>query len=356
MHGGDIYTKKVKVDFSVNINPFYRFRMFPWEFRSLADSFSKYPDVESHELKKSIGCTFDIDSSCIITGNGASEIILSFVRAINPRKGVVVDPCFSGYTRAMESIGCEILRFSLKQEDGFEFTDERISDYFKFIDNENPSVVFLCNPNNPNGRLVPYNRIAEIIEHCKKLGIHVFLDECFMNLTGKDSDFSLRKMIEKFENLFILDAFTKTFSIPGLRLGYGFCSNRDLLNKMKLQFAEWNVSSVAQKVGVMCLRKFCRIRMCSEKIIRERNFLIGEMKSLGLHVFSSDSNFILFYCDRRKDLDELLLNKGILIRNCSDYENLGEGFFRIAVRRHSENKLILREMKKILGENCNGKD
>lgn len=349
MHGGDIYTAKVKHDFSVNVNPFPLPLKFLFKYVLSFASLRKYPDQDSRELIDCISKEYNISPDKIIAGNGASEIIFSAVRAVMPKTAILISPCFTGYSHALDSTGSKIIHFALEEKDGFAFTDGKISEFKDMVSREKPEMLFLCNPNNPNGKLYSKKILIDLLECCKKSGTFVLLDECFMDLTGKAKDFSLMEKLNDYENLLIVNALTKTFAVPGLRLGYAFCSSAEMLSKIKVQFPEWNVSAIAQKLGAELFRYKKCISKSAVKLSAERDFLSKELCKIGFKTYPSDSNFILFRSEKENGLKEKLLKKQILIRDCSDYQNLGSGYYRIAVKQHKENKKLLSLIRKVMG-------
>ena len=349
MHGGDIYSAKIKYDFSVNVNPFpLPFKIFCKYIFSFG-SLRRYPEQNSADLIDSISKKYNVSPEKITAGNGASEMIFSTTRAIMPKKAILISPCFTGYKHALESTGSEIIYFSLNEKDNFDFTEKKISELKDMLCKEKPEMLFLCNPNNPNGKLFSKEIIMQLLECCKITGTFVLLDECFMDLTGKADDFSLIEKIDSYRNLLIVNALTKTFAVPGLRIGFCFCSSNEMILKIKNQLPEWNVSILAQKIGSKLLLCKKLIPETTKRLSIERKFLSDRLEKMGFKTYTTDSNFILFHSENEKTLKEKLLEKEILIRDCSDYENLGSGYYRIAVKTHRENKKILSSIRKVMG-------
>ena len=134
--------------------------------------------------------------------------------------------------------------------------------------------------------------------------------------------------------------------MPGLRLGYALFGDTGLAAKVRGTGQFWSVSAVAQAAGEAALDEREYVAGAVELIAEERRYLSEMLKSCGFTVCPSDANFILFRCD--VPLDAMLLNEGILIRNCVNFDGLGEGYFRIAVRTHEENKMLAETMKKVM--------
>ncbi|MCQ2240057.1 pyridoxal phosphate-dependent aminotransferase [Treponema sp.] len=349
MHGGDIYSTKVKYDFSVNVNPFPLPIKIFWKYVFSFARLKEYPDQISTELIDAISKRYNVSPEKIIAGNGASEIILSAIRAIMPKKAILISPCFTGYEHALKSSDTEIIYFSLDEKDNFNFTEDKFLELKDMLYKEKPKMLFLCNPNNPNGKLFAKETIIHILEFCKKSGILVLLDECFMDLTGKSENFSLVEKLDVYDNLVMINALTKTFAVPGLRLGFCFCSSTEINSKIKSQLPEWNVSVIAQKIGTELLHCEKFISKTTKKLSLEIKYLSDKLEEIGFKTYPTDSNFILFYSENEKALKKKLLEKQILIRDCSDYQNLDSGYYRIAVKKHNENKKLLSSLRKVVG-------
>ncbi len=349
MHGGNIYEEKVTHDFSVNINPLGVSRKVKRSCRFMAGAIAQYPDTECRKLKQALSAKYAVKAQNILAGNGASELICAVVRAVNAKKGLIIAPAFSGYKRALNAANAETGYFYLTAEDDFRLTDEKLFLLCKKLKSEKYDIIFLCNPNNPNGTLLEKQTVRTILNACAESGTVAVLDECFMELTGREKSHSFAGELENNPNLVIINALTKSHALPGLRFGYAFCANAKLNEKIAAQLSEWNVSSVAQKTGLVALGEEKYIRRAVCVTCRERSFMDAELQKLGFKVFGSAANFILFYAGIA-NLKEKLLARQILIRDCSNYAGLQKGFYRVCVKTHRKNKMLVRAIKKILEE------
>lgn len=140
------------------------------------------------------------------------------LHAVKPSKILIPVPSFLGYEEAAKALDCEVIFYEMKKEEKFCLT-ERILDAL----DESISLVFLANPNNPVGNLVEPELIFKIAEKCRQCDITLVLDECFMELTGKEQKYSFLSYLEEFPNVVVVRAFTKLYAIPGVRLGYLVC-------------------------------------------------------------------------------------------------------------------------------------
>lgn len=149
--------------------------------------------------------------------------------------------------------------------------------------------------------------------------------------------------------LFLLKAFTKSYAMAGLRLGYGISADRALLAQMSRMVQAWNVSLPAQKAGEAALGEDAYLAEARKLIVQERAYLERALREyLGARICPSQANYMLFYCDR--PLYEALLEQGILIRRCANYPGLGQGWYRIAVKRPEENRLLVAALRRIAEE------
>lgn len=207
------------------------------------------------------------------------------------------------------------------------------------------NIIFLCNPNNPTGILTKREFLVKVLEKCREHSVFLVVDECFLDFVKEPESYTLKGVLKEYPNLFLLKAFTKRYAMAGVRLGYGLTANRELLEKMESVTQPWNVSSLAQAAGLAALKEREYVKQGRETVFREQEFLKKEMKALGFQVFPSEANYIFFKGE--KNLFEKCVEKGILIRDCSNYPGLKSGFFRIAVKSHEDNKTLLRVLKEI---------
>jgi threonine-phosphate decarboxylase len=339
-HGGDVYEGDIGLDFSANTNPFGAPERVKEAVSSCAEEISRYPDPYCRELVSAIAEFEKTPERFVLCGAGAAELIYSYCGALRPKKAMELAPTFSEYSLALEGTGCEMIRCFLKEEDGFAVTEALLGALIK----EKPDVLFLCDPNNPTGRLIEPGLKKLIVEVCAENGIRILADECFMDLAR--GGLSLVPELENYRGIAVLKAFTKSFGMAGLRLGYCLSADSALLEGMSRKVQPWNVSSAAQRAGTAALSDTGFIEKTRELIEKERPYLAGALRDLGLSVWDSDANFMLFRAE--PSLGERLRAKGILIRDCSNYYGLGRGFFRIAVKLPEENAQLIEALKECL--------
>jgi threonine-phosphate decarboxylase len=334
-HGGDIYQKEALIDFSANINLMGISESVISAACAGVRRSANYPDVECRELRKSISEAAGVPMDHIICGNGAADIIYSMVLALKPKKALLPVPSFYEYEKALSIIDCELEYVALKEENQFQLQEDFLDLITADLD-----IIFLCNPNNPTGNLIEQKLMNQIISKCEELDIWLVVDECFLDFVEDGRDYSVLEQTEKAKHLMILKAFTKLYAMPGLRLGYGISSNMEFLAQMKEVSQPWNVSIPAQMAGIAALREIEYVDNSLELIRKERAYLKDELNKLGFRVFDSKANYIFFQAVA--GLTPYCFERGILIRDCSNYRGLGDGYYRIAVRNHHENLQLLK--------------
>lgn len=342
-HGGDVYGSPVRLDFSANINPLGT----PDSVRQAAAAslarIHQYPDPCCRRLVAAIAAREAVLSRYVLCGNGAAELIYAFCAAVRPKNVLIPAPAFSEYAAALESVGYTAARYPLKRQDGFALTEAVLP----VLRGGRWDAVFLCNPNNPTGRLIPPALLEEICRICQNRGIRLFVDECFLDLSDDGGSHSLKGFLQRYPQLFLLKAFTKNYGMAGLRLGYCLCGDRELLERMSKTTQVWNVSTPAQEAGLAALRETAFLAEARAVIRAERAFLARELENLGFWVCPSEANYLLFRS--AQPLEEALLAQSILIRSCANYPGLGEGWYRVAVKRRAENQLLISALRQTVG-------
>lgn len=348
MHGGNIYGNEIEYDFSVNLNPLGPPKSVQDALVAALNHVEEYPDPEYRELRRGLANYWQLAEEQIVPGNGASELIPGIIRTLSPKSCMVTAPCYSGYETVLNAAApsCRIHRIPLRAEDDFTLPENICQE----IARVKPNLLILTNPNNPNGKRISANRLREIVDACRTAGTVLLVDECFLALSGGDEDSQIHCIRSEALPAVVLRAFTKTFAIPGVRLGYAVCS-APMAERIQRELPEWNLSVFAQYAGRAALEAAAGgtsgyLTASVEMVAREREYLMAELESLGLRVFPSDANYILFQF-RDRELHQKLLDKGILIRDCRDYHGLTAGFYRTAVRTHRENTALLRCLRNI---------
>lgn len=341
-HGGDIYGGGIRWDFSANTNPLGTPPGVLQAVQGCLTQLHRYPDPYCRELVQAISQFESVPASWVFCGSGAAELIYSYCRCIQAQKAVELAPTFSEYSLALEQSGCQVSRYRLHKESGF----LPGADFLAFLQREKPQVLFLCNPNNPTGRTLPPELMEIILAFCAEENIRLFVDECFADLS--DHQRTLKPALAAHPNVFLLKAFTKSYGMAGLRLGYCLCSDEALLAQMAKTVQPWNISTPAQAAGLAALKEDAFLRKTRQLIAAQRRWLTQQLEALGLWVCPSEANYLLF--QGPEGLDKLLRQEGIALRSCGNYHGLCQGWYRTAVRLQEENTILIQALSGALGK------
>ena len=350
IHGGDIYSRQIRLDFSVNGNPLGMPAEARLSLLAAINHVGEYPDAAAGELTETVSHMLSVQSGreipgeYLVFGNGASELFLAIMHALKPENIVIPVPSFYGYEYAAKAADSHIKYVYLPEETAFCPGKELLQPLTADTD-----LLFLANPNNPTGQLMSREYLRELMEHCRQQGIVVVLDECFIEFceTDREQPVSLLDKIDQYANLLLVRAFTKSFAMPGVRLGYLVCSNEGLREKIRRQLPEWNLSVFAHRAGIVCAEQAEQyLQDTVEYVKTERAYLRKGLEAPGIRVVSGEADFLLLYTTQ--PIYDSLLAKGILIRNCENFRGLGEGYYRIAVKKHEENEVLLDELEQCL--------
>jgi len=348
-HGGNIYYFAEKfnlslsdiIDASASIVPFPIPEFIKDELciHIKDESFRYYPERNLNKLKETIGSFHNIDPSCIMPGNGASEIITwAGCEAAKYKLNCIPAPGFVDYERALN---CWQAKY---------FFEELPKNNFKNIKQPFPiqpkcDVLWITNPHNPTGQLWDRKSLEKLIEDYKL----VICDEAFLSLTPNGENESLIPFTKKFDNLIVIRSLTKLFSIPGLRLGYMISSSikcQDLNNLRD----PWPVNSLAIQAGIKLLNSKKEYKKWIRKIHTwinvEKQWLTNELKKISqIKVHESSTNFFLIQSKHSlKDGIDYLSRKKILIRECSSFRFLDDKWARISLQTHEKNQKIALEL------------
>ena len=319
---------------------------------------------------------------------------------------LITAPTFSEYETAFAENGWAVERFLLREENGFQIMEdilERIGPASCAGDAEtmhaaDPAgkvdAVFLCEPNNPTGVTTDSQLLHQIWEKCRQTGTTLVIDECFNGFLEDPEAHSMKAALAILEDdlcdgaavgskdqkkhtaasegcLIILKAFTKLYGMAGVRLGYCLCADETIIGKIRQAGPPWNVSSLAQEAGIAALEDRAHVKEGLRIVREERPWLRRRLAELGIDRVYGEANYLLFYVKptgkasqgqeskpgaetvRGQEaalgtLYERMRDKGILIRSCSNYPGLGEGWYRIAVRTREENEQLIGALREVL--------
>ena len=331
------------IDFSSNVNPHIISNLGKYVLEGLEKSRS-YPDINYTNLRNNISDYINVDSELIIPGNGATEIIYLLMKSIKKRIAIL-NPTFSEYGRGAKLNNLEVVKFHLKEANNFSIDLDEIQKNMDKFDS-----LFVCNPNNPNGKVKDLNELLDLMIKNDKL---LIVDETFMEFVGEEEKYTLINRVEKTPNLFILKAVTKFFGMPGLRLGYGVTSNEQIIKNIYEYKEPWTINSFAENLSNYLFKDKEYIKDSKNYYINERKFMLEELRKIPkLKVYDTDTNFVLIKLEDGEANSlklELFEKYNILIRDASNFIGLDKSYVRVAIKSHEDNKILIESLRKIWG-------
>ena len=357
VHGGDLdvisreynIPKNEIVNFSGNVNPLGLPPSVKKAIKENVDCATDYPDVSYVGLRNAISSYTGVKSENIVVGNGSTELISAFIKVSEPKKAVIVSPAYSEYLKEIKLLCGEVELFELMEDKDYMLdVDTLISQITKDTD-----IVVICNPNNPTGTYVTIDQTEKILKHCMDCGVRLMMDETYVEFSEPEKHVSAMPLIDKYPNLMIVRGTSKFFACPGLRLGYGACSDKDTLDYVNSHKDPWSVNVFAELAGKVMFVDKDFIKSTTDFISAERTRIKEELsKWKNIKVYDTQSNFFLVEI-LRDDVtsDEIfhnLIQKKLLIRDASNFPYLGSKFLRFCILNKEENNLLLSNLKKII--------
>ncbi|MBU4478524.1 MAG: threonine-phosphate decarboxylase CobD [Candidatus Omnitrophica bacterium] len=353
-HGGNVYGlrgnfRRDAVDFSANINPLGLPLRVKKLLRENIDMVSHYPQPAAQALRNDLAAWHGLKPDNLLIGNGSIEFIYLLPQVLNMKKALIITPGFSEYERSCRLYGVKPVFFRTKEKDGFKVDMPELIKAVADVD-----AVFLCNPNNPTGTIVPARGLSALIKYCEKHKVFLIVDEAFIDFSDDAAEISVIKETARHKYLLVLRSLTKIFALAGLRLGYVVACGRVIKWIESFQYP-WNVNALAQAAAAEAIRDRQYIKKSRELIRVERDYLVKGLRNLaGIKVYPAEANFLLCKLDSpgagsARELRGRLERRKVLIRDCRNFRGLGKRFFRLAVRNRAENKKLLSALARCLG-------
>ena len=294
-------------DFSSNLNPF--FPSSELLAGACAGSFS-YPDAGYTELRAAVARFHGVDADCIFAGNGASEIVHLLCRCLRGGETVLVAvPTFSEYERAAVICGARVVRCAAGGD--LRFNPSALASAIK---RHRPALVFLCNPNNPTGLLLPDGGVEEVARAAD--GATLVIDESYADFTARRCDST---PLAARGGAVVIRSLTKFFGLAGVRMGYAVSSPQitDALNRVR---PPWNVNSVACRAAEKALSLPAAAREESRRrLFAARDLLVKRLRAAGKTCLPTDTGFFLVKQPDARGTRDRLLKKGVAVRDCSSF-------------------------------------
>lgn len=293
------------------------------------------------------GKYFNIKQDYIVVGNGAAELIKSMMEYQEGRIGIVY-PTFEEYPHRKKIE--DIVPF-IPQNSDYRYTAKNL---MQFYEDKDINQLLLINPDNPSGNFISNSGVLELAKWCKKRNIVFILDESFVDFSEdwEKSSLLYNDILENYNNLVVLKSISKSYGVPGLRLGILASSNEQLIAYIRKDVSVWNINSFAE-FYLQIFNKYEKdYQKACDEFIKERNRFMNRLKEITfLRVLPSQANY--FMCEvcadkfSSRQLAEILLTRfNILIKDCDKKKGLkGMNMIRIAIRNTTDNEILVRALK-----------
>ena len=330
------------LDFCYLVNPYFPSRKMREEMKANFDILlTEYPSgmgVNSLLASKYFG----VKKEYICVGNGAAELIKSLMSYLDGNLGVIY-PTFEEYPNRRES---RTIISYIPDNTDFSYTVEDIQLYFEHKD---ISSLLLVNPDNPSGNFISKTDLLELAFWAKRKNIHLIIDESFVDfaMDGLNSSLLYNELLESYPNLIVMKSISKSYGVPGLRLGVLATSDVELISWMKTNVAIWNINSFAEFYMQIFGKYESDYKMACEKFVAERSRFFKSLQRISfLRVIPSQANYFLCEVTNKYTSSELtrilLCENDILIKDCSTKKAFGgRNYIRIAVRGKEENNKLV---------------
>lgn len=357
IHGGDLdlisrlynIPKNEIIDFGGNVNPLGLPASAASAVKEHTDLLSAYPDVDYVELRSAISEYADIPAEYLMVGNGSTELISLFIKAIAPKKAVIVSPAYSEYKKEIELIGGTTELFPLKESDNYILDTKAIKNAL----DESVDMLVICNPNNPTGTYVDNAQAIELLEHCRQKGIYIMIDETYVEFAEPELKVSSMPLVADYDNLCVIRSTSKFFACPGLRLGYGATSSQHIKEYVLAHKDPWSVNVFAELCGSVMFRDKAFIDKARSFIFSERKRILNELSNFkNLKVYKTQSNFFLVKLIRDNitsaEVFEKLIKQKMLVRDAADFPYLNGHYIRFCIQTKENNDKLLKALKEII--------
>ena len=337
-------------DYCYLVNPYYPSKRMKDEMRANFDVLlSEYPSG-MYVNSLLAGKYFGINQEYVVLGNGAAELIKCYIENHLDGKIGIIFPTFEEYPN--RAIADNVIKYIPNNAD-FAYTAKDIQNYYS---DKDVKTILIINPDNPSGNFIPIVDLLPLIEWAEDNKITMVIDESFVDFTDDFSNNSLlhNDVLQRYSNLIVVKSISKSYGVPGLRLGILASGNKALISKIKKDVAIWNINSFAE-FYMQIYGKYEKdyIAAC-HNFIEERNIFFEELKEISfLRVIPSQANYFLCEITERytaRELTKILLERyNILIKDCGTKSAFsGKNYIRIAIRDRFDNSYFVKSLKELM--------
>ena len=335
------------LDFCYLVNPYFPPQRMIDEIKASFETLMReYPSgmrVNSLLASKNFG----VRQEYILVGNGAAELIKCYMENWVCRLGNIL-PTFEEYPNRLAA--GDLVQY-VPEVDGFRYTADDIKSFF---DGKDIDTLLLINPDNPSGNYIPFKDLMDLVLWTKERGLRFIVDESFVDFAEVEGQFSLfdNAILASNPHLVVVKSISKSYGVPGLRLGVLASGDTDVIAKLKKQVAIWNINSFGEFYMQIYEKYHKDYNKACELFREERDRFYADLKAIPyLQVYPSQANYFLCKVTDRFSSHELalkLLKHNILIKDCGTKKAFGgDNFIRLAVRDRKDNEYLVNVLKSL---------
>ncbi|OPY32400.1 MAG: Aspartate aminotransferase [Methanomassiliicoccales archaeon PtaU1.Bin124] len=349
VHGGLGWKYPGVEDFSSNLNPYGPPAQLAQYIDEARDRLIWYPDDHSTEFRNAICSRLGVAPDQVIAGAGSAELIRLFPETFLDRgdKVLMPRPTFAEYGYGCRLRGAEVIEVPLREDN-----DLRIDLTEMMSRLQGCKAAYICNPNNPTGRVLSRKEVLEFASECERRKALLFLDETLLELVPGSKDITCIAEVGSRDNIFLIRSLTKCFAMPGMRIGYGIGNDR-IVRLMDSARLSWNLGQLEQHVGAKLLTDcYGHISKAAEMMGKERSRMAKEISATGLvNIREPDSFFFFGRCNGRTGLEmqEELLGQNVLVRDCASFGHPFEHYVRFSVKTPERNSSLIEAFRRAGG-------
>ncbi len=352
-HGGNIYDMAQKlscvpseiIDMSSNLNPIGPPPGLITFLKENMNIITTLPEVDSKRVVYAFSNRYDLTSESVLAGNGTTQFIYSLPPALETKNALILGPTYSDYADACIMHGVSFVYSMAEESRAFEPDINQIRSHIKGFD-----TIFICNPNNPTGVLIPATELELLCRSFPKKNF--IIDESylpFVNCSAKESMATLG-----LPNVIVLNSMSKIFRIPGLRIGF-LISSDNIIKKLKKYLLPWNVNGVAQAAVSYLMTQREEVDAFIKKTIafietERKRFTEKIENAFDIKLYPSVTSYILVRLDGKYTSDDIctfMSQDKILIRNCANFQGLSNRFIRISLKTRETNLMLAEKLLKL---------